>query len=64
MKICHCVKLTDEEVKAFNTVCNVLDEMEDDSMLVQSFSPDYDVSFGDISYWLNEVTDFIRNFDN
>ena len=64
MKICHCVKLTDEEVKAFNIVCNVLDEMEDDSILVQSFSPDCDVSFGDICYWLNEVTNFIRNFDN
>lgn len=62
MKICHCVKLTDEEIKAFNTVRAVLNEMDDDAMLTNNFTS-YDVSFGDIRYWLDEVMDFIRQFN-
>ena len=61
MKICHCVKLTDEEVKAFSTVCTVLDEMEDDDMLTNKFDT-CDVSFCDIRSWLDDVMDFIHSF--
>jgi len=61
MKICHCVKLTEEENKAFKTVSAVLDELDDDAMLSSNFN-DCDVSFGDIRSWLNEVLDFIDNF--
>lgn len=60
MKICHCVQFTEEEVKAFKTVCTVLNEMDDDVMLTQSFDRYSDLSFSDISYWLTEVMDFIR----
>ena len=63
MKICHCVKLTDEETKAFDTVRAVLDEMDNDSMLTNSFT-DSDVTFGDIRSWLDDVVDFIHEFDN
>ena len=62
MKICHCVKLTDEEVKAFDTVRAVLNEMNEDDMLTNKFDT-YDVNFGDISYWLGDVMDFIRQFN-
>lgn len=64
MKICHCVKLTDEETKAFKTVCAVLNEMDDDVMLTQSFDRYSDIGFSDISYWLTEVVDFIHKLDN
>lgn len=64
MKICHCVKLTDEEIKAFKTVCAVLNEMDDDIMLTQSFDRYSDLGFSDISYWLTEVMDFIRKLDD
>lgn len=63
MKICHCVKLTDEEIKAFKTVRTVLNEMDDDIMLTQSFDRYSDLSFSDICYWLGEVEDFIRKLD-
>lgn len=63
MKICHCVKLTDEEVKAFSTVCEMLDEMEDDPMFTSNFNG-YDVSFCDIRSWLDEVMDFIHNLNS
>ena len=62
MKICHCVKLTEEETKAFETVCTVLNEMDDDVMLTQSFYSD--LSFSDISYWLTAVMDFIRKLND
>lgn len=62
MKICHCVKLTDEEIKAFNTVRAVLDEMDDDAMLTSNFN-NYDVGFGDIRSWLDDVMDFIRQLN-
>ena len=64
MKICHCVKFTDEEIKAFKTVCTVLNEMDDDVMLTQSFDRYSDLSFSDICYWLHEVEDFIRKLDD
>lgn len=63
MKICHCVKLTDEEAKAFKTVRAVLNEMDDDVMLTQSFDRYSDLGFSDICYWLQEVEDFIRKLD-
>lgn len=63
MKICHCVKLTDEEIKAFKTVRTVLSEMDDDVMLTQSFDRHSDLGFSDIYYWLGEVEDFIRKLD-
>jgi hypothetical protein len=62
MKICHCVKLTDEEIKAFNTVRAVLDEMDDDVMLTSNFN-NYDVGFGDIRSWLDDVMNFIRELN-
>lgn len=63
MKICHCVKLTDEEIKAFKTVRTVLSEMDNDVMLTQSFDRYSDLGFSDIYYWLGEVEDFIRKLD-
>lgn len=63
MKICHCVKLTDEEIKAFKTVRTVLSEMDNDVMLTQSFDRYSDLGFSDIYYWLVEVEDFIRKLD-
>ena len=63
MKICHCVKLTEEETKAFKTVCAVLNEMDDDVMLTQSFDRYSELSFSDICYWLHEVEDFIHKLD-
>ena len=62
MKICHCVKLTDEEIKAFDTVRAVLDEMDNDVMLNSNFI-NYDVGFGDIRSWLDDVMKFIRQLD-
>ena len=64
MKICHCVKLTDEETKAFKTVCAILNEMDDDVMLTQSFDRYSDLSLSDISYWLTEVMNFIHKLDD
>ena len=61
MKICHCVKLTDEEIRAFNTVRAVLDAMDRDAMLSSNF--DDDISFCDIRSWLDDVMDFIRQFN-
>ena len=63
MKICHCVKLTDEEIKAFKTVRTVLNEMDNDVMLTQSFDRYSDLGFSDICYWLGEVEGFIRKLD-
>jgi hypothetical protein len=63
MKICHCVKLTDEEIKAFRTVCSVLNEMDDDAMLNQSFGRYSDLGFCDIRSWLDDVVDFIRRLN-
>lgn len=63
MKICHCVKLTDEEIKAFKTVRTVLNEMDNDVMLTQSFDRYSDLGFSDIYYWLGEVENFIRKLD-
>lgn len=63
MKICYCVKLTDEEIRAFNTVCAVLDAMERDATLANNFSK-YGVSFCDISSWLDDVMDFIQQLNN
>ena len=63
MKICHCVKLTDEEAKAFKTVCAVLDEMDNDVMLTSNFNSFDNVGFGDIRSWLDDVMDYINKFD-
>ena len=63
MKICHCVKLTDEEIKAFNTVRAVLNEMDDDVMLNQSFGRYSDLGFCDIRSWLDDVVNFIRQLN-
>ena len=60
MKICHCVKLTGEEIKAFETVCAVLNEMDDDVMLTQSFDRYSVLGLSDIRSGLDEVVDFIR----
>ena len=60
MKICHCVKLTEEESKAFKMVSTILDELDDDTMLSSGF--DNVVTFGDIRSWLNDVLDFIHSF--
>jgi hypothetical protein len=64
MKICHCVKLTDEEVKAFDTVRTVLDEMDNDIMLTSNFNGFDNVGFGDIRSWLDDVMDYINKFDS
>jgi hypothetical protein len=64
MKICHCVKLTDEETKAFNTVRAVLDEMDNDIMLTSNFNGFDNVGFGDIRSWLDDVMDYINKFDS
>lgn len=61
MKICHCVKLTDEENKAFDTVRAILDEMEDDVMLTSNFN--CEISFGDIRSWLDDVMNFIHKLN-
>lgn len=62
MKICHCVKLTNEEIRAFDTVRAILDTMDRDAMLASNF--DEGVSFCDISSWLDDVMDFIQQLNN
>lgn len=64
MKICHCVKLTEEETKAFDTVRAVLDEMDNDVMLTKCFNRYSELGFSDIRSWLDDVMDFIHRLDN
>ena len=48
MKICHCVKITKEEVDALHTVLGMLEELENDYMISHDFEDETDLTPGDM----------------
>lgn len=62
MKICHCVKLSDEEKKSLLTVRGLLRDVCDDIMLSRDFDENYGVSLEDIASWVDDVNDFLEKW--
>lgn len=62
MKICHCVKLSDEEKKSLLTVRGLLRDVCDDIMLSRDFDENYGVSLEDIASWIDDVNDFLEKW--
>ena len=62
MKICHCVKLSDEEKKSLLTVRGLLRDACDDIMLSRDFDENYGISLEDIASWVDDVNDFLERW--
>lgn len=62
MKICHCVKMTDEEKKALETTLNMLRDLRNDGMLSGNFEDEYGMDIGDLISWLADVIEFFEKW--
>jgi hypothetical protein len=60
MKICHCVKISDEEMKSLLTARDMIRQVADDDMLAHDFDDGHGVQMGDIAAWLDDVFDFFE----
>ena len=60
MKICHCVKISDEEMKSLLTARDMVRQVADDDMLARDFDDGHSVQMDDIASWLDDVIDFFE----
>lgn len=63
MKICHCIKLTQEEKTAIETVQDILHEMSEDNMIYTDFERATNgASLEEIEAWFGDVAQYLANF--
>lgn len=60
MKICHCIKISDEEMQSLLTTRDMIRQTADDDMLALDFENGYGIQLDDIAGWLNDVFDFFE----
>lgn len=62
MKICHCIKLTQQEKTAIEIAQGILHEMAEDTMIYTHFEKDKGGCLDDISAWFDDVVDCLNDF--
>ena len=62
MKICHCVKISDEEMKSLFTARDMIRQVADDDMLALDFENEHGIQMDDIAVWLDDVIDFFETW--
>jgi len=62
MKICHCVKISDEEMKSLLTARDMIRQVADDDMLALNFENEHGIQMGDIAVWLDDAIDFLETW--
>lgn len=60
MKICHCIKISDEEMQSLLTTRDMIRQAADDDMLALNFENGHGIQLDDIVAWLNDVFDFFE----
>lgn len=60
MKICHCIKISDEEMKSLLTARDMIHQVADDDMLALDFENGHGIRVDDIAAWLDDVFDFLE----
>lgn len=62
MKICHCIKLNEQEKTAIKIVQGILHEMANDTMIYDDFSRREGDELDMIDTCFNDVVDYLENF--
>jgi len=62
MKICHCIKISDEEMKSLFTARDMIRQVADDDMLALDFENGHGIQMDDIAVWLDDVIDFFETW--
>ncbi len=62
MKICHCIKLSEQEKTAIKTVQGIFREMAQDDMIFIDFQHQKDGNLDDIGSWFDDVADYLESF--
>ena len=60
MKICHCVKISNEEMQSLLTARDMIRQVADDDMLACNFVNGHGVQMDDIAAWLDDVIEFFE----
>lgn len=60
MKICHCIKISDEEMNSIRTTQNLIHQAADDDMLALDFENGHGIQMDDIVAWLDDVVNFFE----
>ena len=64
MKICHCVKISDEEMKSLLTARDMIRQVADDDMIAHDFDDGHSFEISDFSAWFEDVIDFLEAWKN
>ena len=62
MKICHCIKITPQELDALEMVCNIVRTIAEDDMCSNAFVSATDYSPDALESEIGELIDFIHSF--
>lgn len=62
MKICHCIKITPQELDALETTCNILQTVTEDEIISSAFEEATGYQPEGLQCAIGELIDFIRNF--
>lgn len=62
MKICHCIKITPQELDALETACNIVKTIAEDDMCSSAFESATGYMPDALGSWIGELIDFIHSF--
>ena len=64
MKICHIIKLADEEKAALNKAGDILAQLANDDILSLKFDNEYGEDIAYVFQWFDNLMDFIGKFES
>lgn len=62
MKICHCIKITPQELDALEVACNIVKTIAEDDMLSSAFENTTGYAPDALEGEIGEFIDFIHSF--
>jgi len=62
MKICHCIKITPQELDALETACNVVKTIAEDDMCYSAFERTTGYAPDTLECEIGALIDFIHSF--
>lgn len=62
MKICHCIKITPQELDALETAYNIIKTIAEDNMCYSAFESATGHEPDDLECEIGELIDFIHSF--
>lgn len=62
MKICHCIKITPQELDALEITCNIIKTIMADDMIASAFENETECLPSGLLSEVNELIDFIHDF--